>query len=135
MPVAQTASTIPGGYTPVCGTCGMALCWDISEAEYAEDQDFWDDWRCRDCNPDYAGALQRHRAGKQRQDATVPVRRLLRVEAPHFVAGAIWEKSPAGWRCIEAAPILRWMVGKDRTQIATFLKNKGYSWSWLDAGS
>ena len=41
------------GYTPTCDRCGIALCWDISEYEYEEDQEFWDNWVCKNCNPKY----------------------------------------------------------------------------------
>jgi hypothetical protein len=34
--------------------------------------------------------------------------RLVRVEAPHFVAGLVFQRG----KCVEAAPILRWAVGK-----------------------
>ena len=50
MGVSTFASTLPGGVTPVCNHCGVALCWDISVYEYDESQQFWDDWICRDCN-------------------------------------------------------------------------------------
>jgi len=33
-----------------------------------------------------------------------PTRRLVRVVAPHFVAGLVVNE----WRCVEAAPILAW---------------------------
>lgn len=39
-----------GGYTPACNQCGVHLCWDISENEYEEDKQFWEDWICQDCN-------------------------------------------------------------------------------------
>lgn len=42
--------TMPGGITPMCNECGIALCWDLSAEEYAEDAEFWDSWRCQDCN-------------------------------------------------------------------------------------
>ena len=48
-----------GSYTPVCDDCGIRLCWDVGPLEYAEEADFWDVWKCRDCNPDYAGALEK----------------------------------------------------------------------------
>ena len=39
-------------------------------------------------------------------------RLLLRIVAPHFVAGAVWERTrDKGWRCVKAAPILKWMQG------------------------
>jgi ribonuclease HI len=62
MGVTVTASTTPGGVTPICDNCGIALCWDLAESEYNADKEFWDSWRCRDCNPDYRGALGRSRA-------------------------------------------------------------------------
>jgi hypothetical protein len=49
MGVHTTASTIPGGLTPICNCCGVSLCWDISEEEYDERPGFWDAWQCRDC--------------------------------------------------------------------------------------
>jgi hypothetical protein len=59
MGVTITNSTIPGGVTPICNSCGVALCWDLSEDDYYEARDFWDDWECKDCNPNYKGALKR----------------------------------------------------------------------------
>jgi len=50
MGVQVFGGTLPGGVTPVCNDCGVALCWDISEGEYAQDRAFWDAWRCRGCN-------------------------------------------------------------------------------------
>lgn len=37
---------------------------------------------------------------------------LIRVVAPHFVAGIIMGAD----RCVRAAPILRWTIGKDRAE-------------------
>lgn len=45
-----TYSNFLGGYTPICNSCGISLCWDISEYDYEESQEFWDDWICQDCN-------------------------------------------------------------------------------------
>ena len=42
--------TLDGGVTPICNDCGVSLCWDISEEEYEQSADFWDDWICQDCN-------------------------------------------------------------------------------------
>jgi hypothetical protein len=42
--------TMPGAITPVCNDCMVALCWDISEEDYAAERPFWDSWVCRDCN-------------------------------------------------------------------------------------
>ena len=50
MGVQVSGGTLQGGVTPVCNGCGVALCWDISEGEYAQDRAFWDAWRCKECN-------------------------------------------------------------------------------------
>lgn len=42
--------TMPGGVTPTCSDCGIALCWDISKEDYHEAATFWDEWICEDCN-------------------------------------------------------------------------------------
>ncbi len=34
------------------------LCYDISAEDYADSKEFWDDWCCMDCNPDYKGSLK-----------------------------------------------------------------------------
>lgn len=51
-----------GEVQPVCNECGVALCWSIDHSEYMQWQIFWDDWKCRDCNPEYEGAYRRHKA-------------------------------------------------------------------------
>lgn len=53
MGVTKIPSTLPGGLTPICNTCGVLLCWDISEEEYLDFKKFWDNWVCEDCNPYY----------------------------------------------------------------------------------
>lgn len=58
-------STLVGGVTPVCGDCGVALCYDISDEEYRENQDFWDKWECADCRPDAVGSYLRYRQEKR----------------------------------------------------------------------
>lgn len=60
-----------------------------------------------------------------------PPERLLRVEAPHFVAGAVWVPVGGVWSCTEAAPILKWMVGKPPAEVKAYLTRKGWSWEWL----
>jgi len=45
MGVHITASTIPGGLTPICNKCGISLCWDISDEEYKEAVDFREKWK------------------------------------------------------------------------------------------
>lgn len=39
-----------GGLTPICNECGVSLCWDIATDEYEEDSEFWDAWKCQECN-------------------------------------------------------------------------------------
>lgn len=58
--------------------------------------------------------------------------RLLRVEAPHFVAGAIWRRGPSGrWVCVHAAPIIGWMLLKDASQTGRYLNRKRWKYEWL----
>lgn len=56
---------------------------------------------------------------------------LLRVEAPHFVAGAVFEKLGGKYRCTHAAPILRWMTSTDTRQIESYIKRKKWKYSWI----
>lgn len=57
-----------GGYTPICNSCGVAMCADISEVEYMEAREFWDGWRCEMCNPHAKFALARHLIKTQRYE-------------------------------------------------------------------
>ena len=50
MGVCTLPSTMPGGLTPICSSCGVCLCWDISQEEYDAHPAFWDAWKCEDCN-------------------------------------------------------------------------------------
>lgn len=50
MSVHTHGGTMSGGVTPICDSCGVSLCWDISRTEYLEAKPFWDAWRCQDCN-------------------------------------------------------------------------------------
>lgn len=52
---------------------------------------------------------------------------LVRVVAPHFVAGLIM----AGNRCTEAAPILKWAIGKDRAELRAYFARKSWRASIL----
>lgn len=47
---------------------------------------------------------------------------LLRIEAPHFVAGLVVEEG----RVKSAAPILRYMVGWTRSRVAFYCHSKGW---------
>lgn len=48
--------------------------------------------------------------------------RLARVEAPHFVAGLI----TIDGRCTEAAPILRWAIGRTEDELRAYFGQKGW---------
>ena len=51
------------------------------------------------------------------------------VTTPHFCAGAIFN----GYECVEAAPIIRWMVGKDFYEIDAYCKRN--KWKIILLGS
>lgn len=48
---------------------------------------------------------------------------LVQVTAPHFVAGLVFN----GEKCIEAAPILKWCVGRSKGRIFSYCRSKGYT--------
>lgn len=56
---------------------------------------------------------------------------LLRVETNYFVAGAVWQKIYGVWSCIKAAPMLHWMVGKDRDTVKLALAKMGARYEWV----
>lgn len=53
MGVINSLSFPDDALTPVCEKCGVHLCWDISQKEYEDDKLFWENWQCKDCNPNY----------------------------------------------------------------------------------
>jgi hypothetical protein len=57
--------------------------------------------------------------------------KLLRIEAPHFVAGALWKKHNEEWQCFKAAPILQWMVGKPVDEVKRYIDRKAWEYEWL----
>jgi hypothetical protein len=56
--------TMPGAVTPICNLCGVSLCWDISEGDYARAKPFWDGWVCQDCNGGKPLSLKHWRASQ-----------------------------------------------------------------------
>jgi hypothetical protein len=58
-----------GGYTPVCNSCGIYLCWDISEQEYSERQEYWESWMCEKCYPKARGSWLNARIEQRRTGA------------------------------------------------------------------
>lgn len=49
--------------------------------------------------------------------------RLMRVEAPHFVAGLEFDRHH---RCMLCAPIVKYMFGKTIVTAMNYFKSKGY---------
>jgi hypothetical protein len=44
----------PGNiYQPTCDECGIALCWCLEQYEYNIRMEYWDNWKCKDCDPEY----------------------------------------------------------------------------------
>lgn len=57
--------------------------------------------------------------------------KLLRIETDYFVAAAVYEKGFAGWRCVEAAPIVRWLLKKSPQQAKIDLLKMGAKTQWI----
>lgn len=56
---------------------------------------------------------------------------LLRVTAPHFVAGAVYEKRGDGWHCIRAAPIIAYLQKMDAVTAGDYLTRKRWKYEWV----
>lgn len=52
---------------------------------------------------------------------------LIRIEAPHLCAGIIMSND----RCVSAAPILGWTVGRDTASLRAYFAAKGWKASIL----
>jgi hypothetical protein len=52
---------------------------------------------------------------------------LVRVSAPHFVAGLVMESATPEDKCVRAAPILAWAVGKGRSELRRYFAGKGWT--------
>ncbi len=59
--------------------------------------------------------------------------RLLRVEAPHFVAGCVWVKTNDGWIVdpAQCAPIIKWMIERSPKYVDGIIKATGWRHEWL----
>jgi len=55
---------------------------------------------------------------------------ILVVEAPHFYAGATYEKIDGRWECTGAAPILKWLIGMSPQKAAIYIQRKGWIIHW-----
>jgi hypothetical protein len=56
---------------------------------------------------------------------------ILRIEAPYFVAGAIWKHVNEEWICTEAAPIISWMVGSSKERVKKWIDKHKYHYQWI----
>lgn len=65
-----------------------------------------------------SATLETYRRLKDERDTQL----LARVVAPHFVAGIIIQ----GSRCVEAAPVLAWIVGHDRDWLRIQFSRRGW---------
>ena len=54
---------------------------------------------------------------------------LVRVVAPHFVAGLVID---GDGRCVGAAPILKWAIGKTRGELSRYFRARGWEASIID---
>jgi hypothetical protein len=61
------------------------------------------------------------------------MRRLLRVTARYWCAGAVWENDGDGWRCTRAAPVIAWMTRCSATEARERLELSRYKWEWIAA--
>ncbi len=57
--------------------------------------------------------------------------KLLRVTAPHFVAGAVWQRIGDAWMCVRTAPILAWMAGKPWPDVRQKIARVRWFHEWL----
>lgn len=57
--------------------------------------------------------------------------KLLRVVAPHFVAGAIFQKDSGDWKVARAAPIIQYFERMSPEEIKAYVLKKGWAYSWL----
>lgn len=67
------------------------------------------------------------RATEEVQAVTTKI--LYRVTAPHFCAGMI----VVGLHVVDAAPILRWAIGKHMSYLASYFKRKGWTMEEVQA--
>ncbi len=59
--------------------------------------------------------------------------RLLRIEAPHFVAGCVWVNLGGTWQADRkrCAPIIKWMTQRTPEYVSGIINAKGWRHEWL----
>lgn len=58
--------------------------------------------------------------------------KLLRVVAPHFVAGAVFENKDGVWRCTRVAPIIKYIAKMKPKDIKAYFEKKGWEYAWVE---
>lgn len=56
---------------------------------------------------------------------------LLRIDAPHFVAGAVFEERAGIWKCVMAAPIIGYLCKMTTKEIKRYLGYMGWKYEWV----
>jgi hypothetical protein len=71
---------------------------------------------------------------RRKATADTPVRgqKILRVEGPGFVGGAVWRREAGLWSCVEVTSTLSWMRGLDPDRTKVYLERRGWTYSWGD---
>lgn len=59
------------------------------------------------------------------------ISRVMQVSNEYFTAGAVWERRANVWGCVQAAPIIKWMVGMNSDKAKIELLKRGCRWEWL----
>jgi hypothetical protein len=55
--------------------------------------------------------------------------RIVQINAPHFTAALVLQQNPAlRWRCVEAAPIIKWAVHKTEDQLREYFSRRNWMW-------
>lgn len=56
------------------------------------------------------------------------MKHIVTIQGPHFAASLIVDKATGG-TVLEAAPILRWALGKRWASLQGYVERKGWSWA------
>ena len=59
------------------------------------------------------------------------MQKLLRITAPHFVAGAVFQKRGSVWVCVKSAPIVKYMIGMEPIKIKAYIMKKRWVYEWV----
>jgi len=123
MAALKTRSTMPGGVTPHCNDCGVALYWDVDDEEYIHAKQFWDDWTCKECN----GGISLSLTEWKLQQLPLPVQKLnesLQQACERIGAGFYFEEGG----CYGMALALQDQITKEglKADLAV-IENKGHA--------